>query len=167
MNCLLDADLNLQQRYYTADIIAKIAGTDGRLCAALACKDMYFHPDDMVRELQTSVDTAALSRILLETQMQHMLPILESIRRYLIEKYNSTIQKILPEKDDYGKKLDVSIDLELRHLHYHAKTGEIIFSEDDCHWLNLAHAARNEISHLNLLPVEQLDALFSFNLKSQ
>ncbi|WP_296902728.1 hypothetical protein [uncultured Megasphaera sp.] len=59
---------------------------------------------------------------LLETQMQHMLPILESIRRYLIGKYNSTIQKILPEKDDYGKKLDVPIDLELRQFSFNLKS---------------------------------------------
>ena len=54
--------------------------------------------------------------------MQHMLPILESIRRYLIGKYNSTIQKILPEKDDYGKKLDVPIDLELRQFSFNLKS---------------------------------------------
>lgn len=162
MNCLQNVELSLQQQYYTADVIAKIANKDGRLCAAMACRDMYFHPNDVVSELQVSVDEAALSRILLETQMQHVLPIIESIRRYLIEKYDLAIQKILPEKDDYGKELNVPIELELRHLHYHSKKQEIIFREEDYRWLDIAHTARNEISHLKLLSTEQLDKLFTF-----
>ena len=44
MTCLQDTALNLYQRYYTADIIAKIAGTDGRLCLALARQELYIRP---------------------------------------------------------------------------------------------------------------------------
>lgn len=51
--------------------------------------------------------------------VQHLLA---KICIFIIEKYNSTIQKILPEKDDYGKKLDVPIDLELRQFSFNLKS---------------------------------------------
>lgn len=49
MTCLRDTELNLCQQYYAADIIAKIAGMDGRLCLALARQDLYFHPKQSYR----------------------------------------------------------------------------------------------------------------------
>ena len=162
MTCLQNTDLNLYQRYYTADIIAKIAGTDGRLCLALAQQELYVCPEKVIQECQLSVD---LRSILLETQMQHILPILEDIRRYLVRKYELMIQRILPQKDEYGKKLEQATDLELRHLQHYLRGQGLFFHEKDDDWFQCAYQARNDISHLHVLPTDQLDKLFYIQQK--
>ena len=162
MTCLRDTELNLCQQYYAADIIAKIAGMDGRLCLALARQDLYFHPETVIQEQKLSVD---LVPILLETQMQHVLPILEDIRRYLVRKYETMIQHILPQQDEYGKELNRPTDLELRHLQHYLRGQGLFFQEKDDEWFQCAYQARNDISHLNVLPTDQLDKLFAIQQK--
>lgn len=162
MTCLRDTELNLCQQYYAADIIAKIAGMDGRLCLALARQDLYFHPEIVIQEQKLSVD---LVPILLETQMQHVLPILEDIRRYLVRKYETMIQQILPQQDEYGKELNRTTDLELRHLQHYLRGQGLFFQEKDDEWFQCAYQARNDISHLNVLPTDQLDKLFAIQQK--
>ena len=162
MTCLRDTELNLCQQYYAADIIAKIAGMDGRLCLALARQDLYFHPETVIQEQKLSVD---LVPILLETQMQHVLPILEDIRRYLVRKYETMIQQILPQQDEYGKELNRPTDLELRHLQHYLRGQGLFFQEKDDEWFQCAYQARNDISHLNVLPTDQLDKLFYIQQK--
>lgn len=162
MTCLRDTELNLCQQYYAADIIAKIAGMDGRLCLALARQDLYFHPEIVIQEQKLSVD---LVPILLETQMQHVLPILEDIRRYLVRKYETMIQQILPQQDEYGKELNRPTDLELRHLQHYLRGQGLFFQEKDDEWFQCAYQARNDISHLNVLPTDQLDKLFAIQQK--
>lgn len=162
MTCLRDTELNLRQQYYAADIIAKIAGMDGRLCLALARQDLYFHPETVIQEQKLSAD---LVPILLETQMQHVLPILEDIRRYLVRKYETMIQQILPQQDEYGKELNRPTDLELRHLQHYLRGQGLFFQEKDDEWFQCAYQARNDISHLNVLPTDQLDKLFAIQQK--
>lgn len=162
MTCLRDTGLNLYQQYYAADIIAKIVGMDGRLCLVLAQQDLYFHPKKVMQEQKLSVD---LVPILLETQMQHVLPILEDIRRYLVRKYETMIQQILPQQDEYGKSLNRPIDLELRHLQHYLRGRGFFFQEKDDDWFQCAYQARNDISHLNVLPTDQLDKLFYIQQK--
>jgi len=162
MTCLQDTALNLYQRYYTADIIAKIAGTDGRLCLALARQELYSRPETVIQEQQLSVD---LRPLLLETQMQHILPILEDIRRYLVQKYETMIEQILPQKDEYGKELERPTDLELRHLQHYLRGQGLFFQEKDDDWFQCAYQARNDISHLQVLPTDQLDKLFYIQQK--
>lgn len=162
MTCLRDTELNLCQQYYAADIIAKIAGMDGRLCLALARQDLYFHPETVIQAQKLSVD---LVPILLETQMQHVLPILEDIRRYLVRKYETMIQQILPQQDEYGKELNRPTDLELRHLQHYLRGQGLFFQEKDDEWFQCAYQARNDISHLNVLPTDQLDKLFAIQQK--
>jgi len=162
MTCLRDTELNLCQQYYAADIIAKIADMDGRLCLALARQDLYFHPETVIQEQKLSVD---LVPILLETQMQHVLPILEDIRRYLVRKYETMIQQILPQQDEYGKELNRPTDLELRHLQHYLRGQGLFFQEKDDEWFQCAYQARNDISHLNVLPTDQLDKLFAIQQK--
>lgn len=162
MTCLQDTALNLYQRYYTADIIAKIAGTDGRLCLALARQELYSRPETVIQEQQLSVD---LRPLLLETQMQHILPILEDVRRYLVQKYETMIEQILPQKDEYGKELERPTDLELRHLQHYLRGRGLFFHEKDDDWFQCAYQARNDISHLQVLPTDQLDKLFYIQQK--
>lgn len=162
MTCLQDTALNLYQRYYTADIIAKIAGTDGRLCLALARQELYSRPETVIQEQQLSVD---LRPLLLETQMQHILPILEDVRRYLVQKYKTMIEQILPQKDEYGKELERPTDLELRHLQHYLRGRGLFFHEKDDNWFQCAYQARNDISHLQVLPTDQLDKLFYIQQK--
>ena len=70
--------------------------------------------------------------------MQHVLPILEDIRRYLVRKYETMIQQILPQQDEYGKELNRPTDLELRHLQHYLRGQGLFFQEKDDEWFQCA-----------------------------
>lgn len=174
MRCLDDTRMTNEQKYYTAGLISKIAGSDGQLCEELADERLYKDPKDVI-ESKMAIDSriadrvptsAKIEEVIWEAQMQCALPITEHIRRYLVEKYEKEIQSILPQRDEYGNQIMISQDMELRHLqHYLRSNGRTPFDSTDDTMFKLAYNVRNEISHLNILEADELNNLFAWEKK--
>lgn len=168
LQCLEDARMNEQQRYYTASLAAKIAGYNGIRCAQLSTRYLYEDPRGFLEEESGEDDITTeqlqnaswLDEAIWEAQMQSVLPITERIRRYIVEKYDGVIRKYLPTQDEYGKILNNPTDMELRHLQHYLKPSESkIFSEDDLKSFLCAYNVRNDLSHLKCLDVAKLDEI--------
>ena len=94
--------------------------------------------------------------------MQFALPIVETIRENLIDKNLSSLKRILPVADEFGKFLDNPWDMELRHLHFYGGSAKI-FSATDWETLEFVYRVRNDLSHLDTIDFERLKKVFTLS----
>ncbi len=94
-------------------------------------------------------------------QLRIILPVIETERLYLIGALASPLRKLLPFMDEYLGTYQEPAQLELRHLVYFARHGEIHLTPEEEQRLNLLYEARNQLSHLDILELPILQKILS------
>ena len=74
-------------------------------------------------------------------------------------KHSGAISKELPIESAYGEMYEDPKDVELGTLVYMAANGKIILTSADYHQLKKNKDARNQLSHLNVLSIDEIRAL--------
>ena len=161
INLLDDAKLSSQEKIYTATLAAKLSGQSAILAKNLATAELFYNGFDFVKKISPKFDEKIFNRAVWECQVQFLLPILEQLRGRLIEKSFRHLKSLLPVKDEFGKLLTDPWDMELRHLHFYGGSA-FAFSMNDWEKLELAHQARNLISHLEIIDRAQMEKIFTF-----
>ena len=157
LHCLGPFETEDSKGAYIAQLVSNLVGLDSRLAARLAGYSLYADPVSCYKGKEESGKLLSDDRIqeaIWEAQIRFVLPITEKFRRYIIKKYEDTIVRCLPADDDFGNRLEVPQDMELRHLQ-HFLRGK----DDDL--FKVAYNARNDLSHLGILSSDILDRLFS------
>lgn len=159
LQCLGNFEKIDSKRMYIAQLAAKLSCGSGCLCANLSKSKLFSDTMEVCHEF--SLPSNVIDRAIWETQIQIFLPIIEEIRRQLIEKYADRISQLLPVQDEFKNKIEKPIDMELRHLKFYGSDkNTYFFSKGDKDWFDIAYNARNELSHLKLLNTQAMDSLF-------
>lgn len=161
---LQDSDLTPMQQWYTALVATKLAmeiSISETLLQKLSRAELYFNGRRFAHESignsfdETDFDTM-FDRIIWETQIQLILPIVERQREEIILRNEDFLRTLLPIRDEFGNEMWAPLDMEFRNLRYHAQAG---FSPEDRDLIEMMYVVRNELSHLKILPLEKLEAV--------
>lgn len=165
LHCLGPFETEDSKGAYIAQLVSSLAGLDSRLAARLAGYSLYVDPVSCYKgkqELGKLLPDDRIQEDIWEAQIRFVLPITEKFRRYIIKKYEDTIIRCLPVDDDFGNRLEVPQDMELRHIqHFLRGEGISPLSGKDDDLFKVAYNARNDLSHLRVLSSDMLDRLFS------
>lgn len=159
INMLENARLTAQEKLYTSTLAAKLSGQSAILAKNFAKGELYTHGFDFVKGIVPNFDERIFNRAVWECQAQFLLPTLEQLRGRLIEKNFRQLKQILPVTDEFGKTLDDPWDMELRHLHYYGGKATV-FQFSDWEMLETAYGARNDLSHLKIIDLAQIEKIF-------
>ncbi len=162
MNLLENSrSVSQEKLLYTSTLAARLAGNSAILAKNLAKVELYFYGLEFVRTLLPNFDERIFNRAVWECQAQFLLPELERIRGQLIEKNYARLKNILPVKDEFGKKIEEPLDMELRHLHYYGGKSQVFQTGNDWELLELAYTARNDLSHLKTIDLLRFERIFA------
>lgn len=170
LQCLTNFETDDSKGAYIAQLVSKLSlFQNGWAVSQLASPQIY--GDDLMPFYKGKMGELAVlpkekvKQYIWEAQIQVILPIIEQIRRYLIKKYEEEIQNILPREDEFGNKITIPAEMELRHLHYYLQKQKCnLFTTGDNRWFNVAYAARNNLSHLKILKTENMDEIFGIEV---
>nr|WP_296957229.1 hypothetical protein [uncultured Mediterraneibacter sp.] len=157
-------------RPYLAELVSSICGDDVELCALCVSKGMEFLIDPyksiqkliqcLVRsdgEYYSFSKTEEEVKILTwEAQLKYIFPLIESYRRYFVNRYGSAIKLVLPINNSCGEMITIPEEAEIGNLFYLVKKGDIIISTRECDDLARYRNARNKLAHMNILDNEEL-----------
>lgn len=163
---------------YLAELASNVAGNDIELLAA--CIDMHVQflndPYTVIREI---VDTEYRSdgseyiypgtlenieRCIWKAQIKTIYPLIEEFRDSFVEKHNGSIFKELPIESAYGEMYDDPKDVELGTLVYMAANGKILLTSAEYYQLKKNKDARNKLSHLNVLTIDEIRELKPYSI---
>jgi len=103
------------------------------------------------------LDSAEAGRRVRRAQLLLLLPIIEDIRIYSLTQLHPQCQSLIPMQDDYGNEVAEVYEMELRHLVYYAKRGDITMSEHQRTMVETAYHIRNALMHqMAPLPFEDI-----------
>lgn len=94
-------------------------------------------------------------------QVRTIFPVLEEYREGFVRKYRSVIERQLPITSSNGERYDDPRDVELGTLKYMADNRLISLQQKDFEYLNIYRNARNKLSHLTPLTLEEIKQLKS------
>lgn len=98
-------------------------------------------------------DEEALKRKVWEAQLKCIFPYLEQYRCSFVEKYEELITKQLPLSNPLGDDYVTASDVELGALLFMTYSGMFRVPHDEYERLKLMATARNNLAHLNVLPI--------------
>jgi hypothetical protein len=164
---------NLIVKNYLAELSSNVAENDIELLASCIDKHVRFlrDPYTVVREI---VDTEYRSdgseysyhgtienieHCIWKAQIKTIYPLIEEFRGTFVAKHSGAISKELPIESAYGEMYEDPKDVELGTLVYMAANGKIILTSADYHQLKKNKDARNQLSHLNVLSIDEIRAL--------
>ena len=160
-------------RPYLAELAATICSDDIELCAECVCMGNTFmkEPSNTISSMmkercrsngdayQFSKTDDEIKRLVWETQLKSVFPVIEKFRGHFIEKYDSQIKKALPISNSYGENVTVPEDVEIGTLLYMAGCGAISVSSWEYEELQQYRNARNKLAHLDILDLDAVDSI--------
>lgn len=160
---------------YLTELVANVSGNDIELCAACIrnYQDFLKAPyatirkivHDQVRSDDTGYifdkDEDAVKYLIWRAQIRTVYPVLEEYRENFVQRYSSVIEEQLPITSSYGETYDVPRDVELGTLKYMADNGRLSLSEKEYESLEINKDARNKLSHLMILTLEEVKGLYA------
>ena len=174
--CALAATENHCKEYlrpYLAELAALVCSEDVELCAECVCagSDFLRDPrgviDDITRQQYRSDGEAfqfeksgeEVERLVWETQLKNIFPVIERYRSCVIRKYRKPIQSALPISSPSGEKVIHPEEVEVGMLLYLAGSGALSLSTAEYEELRQFREARNKLAHFGMLPFEAADAV--------
>ncbi|WP_150269064.1 hypothetical protein [Paenibacillus tepidiphilus] len=164
------SNLSSPMKNYITQIASTLAGNNPELCKELAVEELAVDVFGLLNRLSQCSPNSALipenksnvDHILWEAQIQTVFPIIEQERRRIIESYYQELLNILPVTDEFGRKIEIPEDMELRHIHYYYfKNAGSFKSKEDNDTFKLIYNSRNDLAHLNLLNGTVIKNIFS------
>ncbi|WP_322907451.1 hypothetical protein [Paenibacillus campi] len=164
-NCVANqSTLSDAERHYITQIASRLTGDDPEFCEALATRELFVYPHALCQRLSASNETAQkwveapdlLDSIIWEAQIQVVFPIIERMRKKYIDIYYNNLIAILPQIDEFSKKINEPKDMELRHMHYYFFKTQGFRNKEDQQTFDLLYRARNRLAHLDRLSYEDV-----------
>lgn len=163
----------LTVKNYLAELSANVAGNDIELLASCIEKHDQFlrDPYTVIREIVNTEyrsDGSEYSypgtienveHCIWKAQIKTIYPLIEEFRGGFVAKHSGAILKELPIESAYGEIYDDPIDVELGTLVYMAANGNILLTSADYYQLKKNRDARNQLSHLNTLTIDEIREL--------
>ena len=161
---------------YMTELLISVIGTDIELLAEIISKYKDFLADPLTainnatqstyrndgNEFLFSKDRAEVNHDIWKAQIKAIYPLLEEYRQTFIEKYNKQIaSNCLPVENSAGEVMNDAQGLELGTLVYLAGIGKLSLSTEEYERLVLFKDARNTLSHLGILEINQIEQLFA------
>lgn len=174
--CALAATENHCKEYlrpYLAELAALVCSEDVELCAQCVCAGSEFlrDPRGVIEEItsqrcrsdgepfQFDKSAEEVERLVWETQLKNIFPVIERYRSRLIRKYRKPIQGALPINNPYGEKVIHPEEVEVGMLVYLAGSGVISLNAAEYEELVQFREARNKLAHFSMLEFETADAV--------
>ncbi len=158
---------------YLAELAANILENDIELCAECLRDHQRFVEDPYHTVLRIAGECGRsdgkpfsfcksaeeVRRGIWQVQIKTIYPALEEYRESFVGKYKDAIQKELPIVSSYGEQYRDPEDVELGTLVYMAGSGKIHLPAQEYEKLNCYKEARNRLSHLSILSLEEIGML--------
>lgn len=160
---------------YLAELAAFVTENDIELCAM--CLSRYkeflqnpFHTVSAVIETDSrdSGESFEFSRSEPEVangiwmaQIKTIYPIIEEFRGKFVESHSESIARELPITSAYGEIYEDPKDVELGTLVFMAKNGKLQLNTREYFRLEKFKDARNKLSHLNVLSIDEIRELYA------
>ncbi len=155
---------------YTAELLANVVGNDIELCAecVMQYKEFLSSPLDFIYKVISKNSRSDGSDYVFEkseeevghliwlSQIKTVYPYLEEYREDFVQRYASAISKQLPIQASYGETYTDPKDVELGTLMYMAGMGYLTLATTDYEKLKRFKEARNKLSHLTALDIEEI-----------
>lgn len=147
---------------YAAELIGDICGGNIEKCGYMAkINGVIKNPIATISEyafknpeIMSNVSEDRILITSLSAQFKVFLPFVEQKRKEVIEKYSSSISRVLPWQNDYGEGKIVPYDMELRDLIFKAK--EIGICEEDKKILDDLKEIRNKLAHNHTIYYDEI-----------
>ena len=155
---------------YLSELIANVAGNDIELAAeciknhkCFLGNPIEFISDTVEKKMRSdgtnfiyTKSAIEVNRLIWLSQIKTVYPYLEEYREEFVQKHNSIISKQLPIQASYGETYDDPKDVELGTLMYMAGSGIISLSTSEYEKLKKYKEARNKLSHLTALTLQEI-----------
>lgn len=92
-----------------------------------------------------------------EAQLKYVFPLVESYRKYFVNRYLNQIKASLPINNGYGDVINTPEEVEIGTLLYLVGNGSIAISTREYDELERYRDARNKLAHINILSNDELD----------
>ncbi len=160
---------------YLAELAANVVGNDIELCAKCIADYRSFlkNPFDtvnrIVEESWRSDDSAftflkdqkTVEGDIWRAQIKILYPIIEEYRENFVDKYAYAIERALPITSTFGEQYTYPRDVELGTLSYMAANSILTLNFWEHQKLELFKVARNKLSHLNVLTIDEVRELLT------
>lgn len=158
---------------YLSELVPNVAGNDIELAAECIRHSKAFLENPLAFIKKTcdeqersngdlfcySKDVDEVAHLIWLAQIKTIYPHLEEYREEFVQKHHSAIAKQLPIQASYGETYDDPKDVELGTLMYMAVNGYISLGSQEYEKLKKYKEARNKLSHLTALSIEDIRAL--------
>lgn len=171
---LLSSDLKGNDfiKTYLAELAVNVAGNDVELCAECVREGDEFlaSPENCISRIAqetcrsdgSAYDAegllADIKNHIWSAQIKTIYPQVERYRQYFVDKYSKQIKKGLPIATRYGE-VDSPYEVELGTLVFMAGSRQIELSEKEYNKLKKNREARNKLSHLSVLSLDEIKEL--------
>lgn len=158
---------------YMTELASNIAGNDIELCAA--CLEEYNRflqsPYDALKDILASKTRSdgcvfysdkseeEINKLTWLAQIKSIYPALEEYREEFVQKHKNAILKQLPITSSYGETYNEPNDVELGTLKFMADNGNLNLNYPEYERLRIYKDARNKLSHLTPLTLEEIKKL--------
>lgn len=157
---------------YIAELVSNVSGNDIELCCECIREYKLFLGDPFTFIRMTIAkktrsdgarfdydkDASEVEHLIWLSQIRTVYPKLEEYRGDFVRKYANAIAKNLPMQTPYGETSDPK-DVELGMLMLMAGRGELELSKPEYEKLKCHKEARNKLSHLTALSIEEIEKL--------
>ena len=161
---------------YLAELVATVIGNDIELCAECLKRyhDFLLNPkaliDDIIKNYKNSNNESyvfnksedEITHCIWLAQIKTMYPIIETFRGKFIEKHAAIISAELPIASAYGELYTEPKDVELGTLIFMAGNRKIYLNSQEYDILKIYKDARNKLSHLTILSLQEIHQLCSY-----
>lgn len=158
---------------YLAELVSNVSGNDIELCAECIKNYKEFLANPLLLLQKVCTDTVRsdgtmfvydktkeeVEHLIWQSQIKTIYPYLEEYREEFVRKYTGLIQKQLPISASYGEIYEDPKDVELGTLKYMVDNGYIMLSTTEYERLKRFKEARNKLSHLSFLSLDEIKAI--------
>lgn len=163
----------IEIKNYLAELASIVSGNDIELIAAClgGHKEFLRDPYAMIGKIidarcrsdgtrfQYRRSREEIKQCIWKAQIKTIYPLLEEFRGGFVEKYNTEIAKELPISSSYGEFYTDPKDVELGTLVFMVDNGKLQLSFKEYTKLRKFKDARNRLSHLNILTIDEMMTL--------
>nr|MCR5650353.1 hypothetical protein [Lachnospiraceae bacterium] len=158
---------------YVSELVANIAGNDIELSALCIKNYRLFlgNPSEQIKTITNEEvrsggtdfiykkDFNEIEHLIWLAQIKTIYPFIEEYREDFVKKYSVDISKKLPIEASYGEVYSDPKDVELGTLVYMAGCGDLVLNGKEYEKLKKFKDARNKLSHLSTLNIEEINEL--------
>ena len=158
---------------YLSELVSNVSGNDIELCAECIenYKEFLANPLELLQKVCENMvrsDGAPFSYDKTKEEVEYLIwlsqiktiyPHLEEYREDFVRKYASSIKKQLPISASYGEVYEDPKDVELDTLKYMVDNGYITLTTMEYERLKRFKEARNRLSHLSFLLLDEIRAI--------